>query len=135
MAERSLKVRTFQIGRRPRPGEGLRIGAARRPPRGVPRARWRAEGYFDIWLPVVAPSQELLRHAHERREDPGALRRVFDAYEREMRETGPRQVIHLLAEVAKRTPISIGCFCEDESQCHRSRLLELIRAAGAAGEP
>jgi uncharacterized protein YeaO (DUF488 family) len=48
-----------------------------------------------------------------------------------MKQPDSRHAIELLAEMAKRTPISIGCFCEDESHCHRSVLRDLIeRAAG-----
>ncbi len=129
----TLRLRTFRIGDPPRPGEGLRIGATRRPPRGVPRALWRTEGYFDVWLPVVAPSEDLLRRFSGHLDEPDARERLFAAYERQMEKTEPRQVIELLAQVARRTPIAIGCFCEDESQCHRSRLLALIQKAAAGG--
>jgi uncharacterized protein YeaO (DUF488 family) len=46
-----------------------------------------------------------------------------------MENMEPRQVIKLLAEITKRTPITICCYCEDEHRCHRSVLIELIRRA------
>lgn len=127
----ALKLRTFQIGTPARRGDGLRIGTTRRPPRGVPRARWQKDGYFDVWFPVVAPSHALLRRVRPRNTDePAALQRIFDAYERELLANAEsRQAVVLLAELAKRTPISIGCFCPDEHRCHRSRLKQIIERA------
>ena len=131
-----LRLKTFQIGAPAKRGEGLRIGTTRRPPRGVPRSRWQADGYFDVWFPVVAPTLALFRRFHGRDlSDPAALRAIFDAYERELlKNTEARQAVHLLAEMAKHTAISIGCYCADESRCHRSRLKQLIERA-ATGKP
>ena len=118
---------TFRIGDPPRTGEGLRIGAARRPPRGVPRDRWQAGGYFDVWFPVIAPSVELLARLREWDLDSPADRaRFYRAYERELSAPDARHVIDLLAAIARRTPIAIGCYCEDEARCHRSVLARVI---------
>jgi len=125
-----LKLSTFQIGPPAKPGQGLRIGATRLPPRGVPKARWKKDGYFDVWLPVIAPSNKLLSWIHQRDINDAAVRKTFfDRYERELLgDSTARHTLHLLAELAKRTPISIGCFCKDESRCHRSRLYKIIEA-------
>lgn len=125
-----LKLTTFQIGAAKKEGEGLRIGTTRRPPRGVPVAERRRSGYFDVWLPTVAPSASLIRRGRARGLELAAARKwFFDAYEREMARTDARQTIELLAEIAKRTPIAIGCYCADERVCHRSRLRRLIERA------
>ena len=131
-----LRLKTFQIGGPGKRGDGLRIGATRRPPHGVPRSRWQTDGYFDVWFPVVAPSHALLLRARKSNlGDPAVLRGIFDAYEREvLKNTESRQAIHLLAELARRTPISVGCYCADERRCHRSRLKLLIERA-AKGMP
>ena len=131
-----LKLKTFQIGTPANRGDGLRIGTTRRPPRGVPRDRWQADGYFDVWFPVVAPTLALFHRFRGRDlNDPAQLRAVLDAYEREvLKSTESRQAIHLLAEMAKRIPVSIGCYCADERRCHRSRLKQLIERA-ATGKP
>ncbi|MFL6515367.1 MAG: DUF488 domain-containing protein [Chthoniobacterales bacterium] len=123
-----LKLSTFQIGRPAKPGAGLRIGATRLPPRGVPKSRWKSDGYFDVWLPSVAPSRDLLRWIKQRDINDAAVRGTFfEKYEREvLGDSEARQTLHLLAEVARRTPISVGCFCSDESRCHRSHLRKLI---------
>ncbi len=125
---RVLKLRTFQVGQPPRRGEGLRIGVTRRPPRGIPRARWRPDHYFDVWLPVVAPSEALLRRMRGGLDDAGVRRRFFAAYERELAAPPARQAVDLLAAVARLAPISIGCFCADEAHCHRSVLKRVIEA-------
>jgi uncharacterized protein YeaO (DUF488 family) len=129
-----LKLRTFRIGEPARRGEGLRIGTTRRPPRGVAKSRWQADGYFDVWLPSVAPSPALLRRFRKLSSDPdGSLEPFFEAYEREMSRSEARQTIALLAALAQRTPIAIGCYCADETRCHRSRLKRLIEDSARAG--
>jgi uncharacterized protein YeaO (DUF488 family) len=128
VASPKLRLRTFRIGAEPRPGEGLRIGATRRPPRGVARARWAAEGYFDVWMPSLAPSEALLRRVRPHEIDDARRFRAFlDAYERELLGSAERrQTVELVAAVARRTPVAIGCYCEDESRCHRARLREIL---------
>ena len=123
-----LKLSTFRIGDPPKRDEGLRIGTTRLPPRGVPKSRWKSDGYFDVWLPTVAPSRKLLSWIKQHDINDDKTRRAFFArYERELLgNSEARQTLALLAELAKRTPISVGCFCEDESRCHRSRLREII---------
>ena len=112
---KSLKLHTFRYGEAPKRGEGLRIGATRRPPRGVPKDRWGE--YFDVWFPILAPSAKLLARRPF----------TFASYERDVNSRAEsRQALQLLAHLALRTPISIGCFCEDESRCHRSYLRKLI---------
>lgn len=124
-----LKLSTFQIGAPAKPGEGLRVGTTRRPPRGVPRDRWVADGYFDVWLPALAPSAKLLAQLKEFDfENPAKRKAFFDRYEKELlASAGGRQTVEFFAQVAARTPISIGCFCADESRCHRSRLFKIIQ--------
>lgn len=125
------RVRTFQIGASPRRGEGLRIGATRRPPRGVPRDRWQRDGYFDVWFPVVAPSAALLARTQRQGVGDSAVRERFcDAYRRELQRPPAKHGVELLAAIAARTPIAIGCFCEDEHRCHRVVLRDAILEAG-----
>lgn len=125
----SLKLRTFQLGSPRKRGEGLRIGTVRFLPRGVKQKDYARLGYFDVWLPSVAPSRKLIRwlRAKEFTNQRWAL--FLKRYEHEMEETDSRQTIQLLAQIAKHTPIAIGCNCEDEKWCHRSKLRQLIQAA------
>ena len=126
---RNLQLTTFQIGTSPQPGQGLRIGATRRPPRGVPKERWVSDGYFDIWLPALAPSADLLAELKNYDlNEPAQRKKFFDRYERELLSTADsRQTVQFVAEIAARMPIAIGCFCDDEARCHRSRLYKILQ--------
>jgi uncharacterized protein YeaO (DUF488 family) len=120
----SLRVQTAQAGSPRQRGEGLRIGAVRFLPRGVSKREYVRKNYFDVWLPSLAPSRPLLSRFLK---SGMPVATFFRQYRKEMENTEPRQVIKLLAEIAKRTPIVICCYCEDEHRCHRSVLIELIR--------
>ena len=126
---RKLQLTTFQIGTPAKPGQGLRIGATRRPPRGVPKERWVRDGYFDVWLPALAPSAELLAELKNYDlDEPAQRKKFFDRYEKELLSTADsRQTMQFVADVAARMSIAIGCFCEDESRCHRSRLYKILQ--------
>jgi uncharacterized protein YeaO (DUF488 family) len=123
-----MNLRTFRIGESARQRGELRIATTRRPPRGVHKTDWGR--YFDVWLPAVAPSVDLLARAHRLTLDRPADWKTFErAYTREMSRTEPRQTIALLAALAHRWPIAIGCYCDNESRCHRSILRRLIAAS------
>ena len=122
----SLHVQTAQAGTPRQRGEGLRVGAVRLLPRGVSKRDYARKNYFDVWLPTLAPSRPLLSRFLKSGMPVTAF---FQHYRKEMESTGPRQVIKLLAEIAKRTPITVCCYCDDETRCHRSVLLQLIRRA------
>ena len=125
-----MSLRTFQVGTPRRRGEGLRIGAVRYPPRGVSKPDYARLDYFDVWFPLLAPSRKLLGSLRGTERTPATVRRFFDRYEREiLSNTDSKQALLLLAAIAERMPVSVGCYCEDESVCHRSVLLELLRRA------
>jgi uncharacterized protein YeaO (DUF488 family) len=135
--QKKLMLSAVRIGDPAKSEEGLRVGATRRPPRGVPKNRWVVDGYFDVWLPALAPSAELLAKLKEFDLDNPAKRKAFfDRYERELLGSAAgRQTVEFVAQVAARIPISIGCFCEDESRCHRSRLFKIIQAHAPEARP
>lgn len=110
--------------------EGLRVGTVRRPPRGVPRSQYAARGFYDVWFPNLAPSAALLKEAFPVRDDAGwhLFRRRFLA---EMREAGPARDLDLLAALSHHTDLSVGCYCQDASRCHRTILAELLARRGA----
>ena len=120
----ALHVQSVRAGSPRQLGEGLRIGAVRFLPRGVSKRDYARKNYFDVWLPSLAPSRPLLTRFLK---SGMPVATFFRQYRKEMENTEPRQVIKLLAEIAKRTPIAICCYCEDERRCHRSVLFELIR--------
>ncbi|MDR3418673.1 MAG: DUF488 family protein [Nevskia sp.] len=105
--------------------EGLRIGTVRRPPRGVPKAEIAARDYYDVWLPLLSPSAELFREARAIEDEASwqAFRRKFRA---EMKRPDASRTLDLMAALSHRTSLSVGCYCENESRCHRSVLRELL---------
>ncbi len=123
-----LSLSTFQIGSPAKRGQGLRIGVTRRPPHGVPKQHWALDGYFDLWCPSLAPGLKLLaRYKNKVSDNPSVQEKFFDSYERQLLgHAEGRQTVELIARMAERTPVSIGCYCRDELNCHRSRLYELI---------
>jgi uncharacterized protein YeaO (DUF488 family) len=132
-----LKITTFRIGTPAQPGQGLRVGTVRRPPRGVPKSRWVTDGYFDVWLPSLAPSAKLLSEIKQYDlGNPAHRKKFFDRYEKELLKSAEsRQTVEFVVEVAARMPISIGCFCADESRCHRSRLFRIIQEHAPKAKP
>ncbi len=102
---------------------GLCVGVARHVPRGVRREDYVKAGHFDVWMPLVAPSTELVKSYQV-----GEItnQQFFRRYRGEMHEAGPKHVIELLAAIATRMAVHLGCFCADEKTCHRSVLRELV---------
>jgi uncharacterized protein YeaO (DUF488 family) len=125
----TLHLSTYSWGERRRAGEGLRISCTRYLPRGVKKADYATRDYLDVWLPILAPSRELVALARaEGVNDPAVWRRFVQRYRGEMKETDARQTIQMLAALAARTPISIGCSCA-AMPCHRFELEKLIQSA------
>ena len=111
-------------------GEGLRLGTVRRPPRGVPKAEFASRNFYDVWFPTLAPSPETLKlgqGAKSEREWAQFIRR----YHAEMTRPDAVAALNLLAALSHDADFSVGCYCEDESHCHRSVLRELLRERGA----
>jgi uncharacterized protein YeaO (DUF488 family) len=126
-----MTLRIVRLGSPRLPGEGTRIGAVRRPPRGVRKERYAADHWFDVWYPDLAPTPELVSQARSAASDKewAAFARAFRA---EMNEPTPRRTLDLLAALSRDAHFSLGCYCEDESRCHRSVLRELLTGRGAA---
>jgi uncharacterized protein YeaO (DUF488 family) len=121
-----LRLRSVQLGSPKKRGEGLRLGTVRYLPRGVKKEDYARLHHFDVWVPTLAPSSALLQQFKKQRL---AVETFFRRYRKEMETTDASQLIQLLALLAKKTPISVGCYCDDESRCHRSVLLQLISEA------
>jgi uncharacterized protein YeaO (DUF488 family) len=109
----------------------MRVGTVRRPPRGVPKADFARRDFYDVWLPELAPSAELVAQA-QRAETARDWDRFVRAYRREMSRPEARHLLDLLAALSHRTELTVGCYCADESRCHRGILRELLADAGAA---
>ena len=131
----TLAIRVVRLGAPRQPGEGLRLGTVRRPPRGVRKEALARRDYFDVWLPELAPSAPLISWARSEPLSPRRWATFARRYQAEMRKPAVRRLIALLAALSTRQELSVGCYCEDESRCHRSVLGELLRNAGAVMAP
>jgi uncharacterized protein YeaO (DUF488 family) len=125
-----MSIRIVRLGTARLPGEGLRVGTVRRPPRGVAKADFARENYYDVWLPDVAPSEPLVQAARAARTE-----REWEAFRRrylaELKRPPASRILDLLTGLSHTTNLSVGCYCEDESRCHRSVLREVLVGRGA----
>jgi uncharacterized protein YeaO (DUF488 family) len=126
-----MAIRVVQLGAPRQSGEGLRIGTVRRPPRGVRKEDFAARDYFDVWLPELSPSSDIVSWALSEPWTDKRWATFSRAYRKEMSTPESRHLIQLLAAMSKQTNLSVGCYCEDESRCHRSLLRALLVEAGA----
>lgn len=128
--EREMAIRIVRLGTPRAADEGLRIGTVRRPPRGVPKADFAKRDFYDVWYPVLSPTQDLVTAAlhAESDKDWHAFVRKFKA---EMAAPDASRTLDLLAALSHQTNMALGCYCEDEARCHRSVLRELLTARGA----
>jgi len=126
-----MTLRIVRLGTPRIPGEGTRIGAVRHPPRGVRKERFAADDWFDVWYPDLAPSAALVTRAKAARTEKewNAFVRSFRA---EMNQPTARRALDLLATLSHDAHFSIGCYCENESRCHRSVLRGLLKDRGAS---
>jgi uncharacterized protein YeaO (DUF488 family) len=127
-----MAIRIVRLGTPRADGEGLRIGTVRRPPRGVKKSDFARLDYFDVWLPELSPSAALVSEAMAGELTPKRWAAFAARFRREMQEPGAERLLLLLAALSRRTDFSVGCYCEDESRCHRSVLRELLAESGAA---
>jgi uncharacterized protein YeaO (DUF488 family) len=120
-----MSVRVVRLGSARFHGEGVRIGTVRRPPRGVPRDQFASRDWYDVWFPNLAPSVEAMKLGQQAASDAewAAFARRFRA---EMGTPEARHALNLLAALSHATDFSVGCYCEEETRCHRSILRELL---------
>jgi uncharacterized protein YeaO (DUF488 family) len=126
-----MSIRIVRLGTPRVQGEGLRLGTVRRPPRGVPKSEFASRDFYDTWLPNLAPSAPLMAEGQAVQDEKSwaGFRRKFQA---EMNQPDASRVLDLLAALSHQTSFSLGCYCEDESRCHRSVLRDLLAQRGAA---
>jgi uncharacterized protein YeaO (DUF488 family) len=128
-----MPIRVVRLGGPRIDGEGLRIGTVRRLPRGVPKSEYSLRHFFDLWLPDLAPSEALVKIALGAVSE--ARWRTFSRrYRAELRRPEKRRLLDLLAALSHSTSFSVGCYCVDDSRCHRSILRELLAERGAVIE-
>jgi uncharacterized protein YeaO (DUF488 family) len=125
-----VAIRIVRLGTPRVPGEGTRIGTVRRPPRGVPKSEFASRNWYDVWFPTLAPSVETMKAA-QAAATPRAWASFVRRYRKEMRAPDAAHAIELLAVLSTSTDFSVGCYCADETRCHRSVLRELLADKGA----
>lgn len=128
-----MSVRVVRLGTPRIPREGIRIGTVRRPPRGVPKARFSAQDWFDVWFPNLAPSVGTMKLG-QAAASPVQWSAFSRKYKAEMARPEARHDLELLAVLSHTTDFSVGCYCEHEDRCHRSILRQLLVAHGARVE-
>ena len=125
-----MAIRVVRLGSPRVAGEGLRLGTVRRPPRGVPKAEFASRDFYDVWMPELAPSEGLVKEA-QGAETVAQWKAFLRKYRAEMAQSERARLLDFLAALSKRTDFAVGCYCEDESRCHRSALKALLAERGA----
>jgi uncharacterized protein YeaO (DUF488 family) len=126
-----MAISVVRLGFPREKNEGLRIGTVRRPPRGVPKAEFAKRDFYDVWLPDLSPSAELVALFIESRDDEKLWKACERRYRAEMRAPERARLLDLLAALSHQTNFSVGCYCEQENRCHRSILRKLLEERGA----
>ncbi|HEU0006593.1 MAG TPA: DUF488 family protein [Terriglobia bacterium] len=125
-----MAVRVVRLGSKRSEGEGIRIGTVRLPPRGIPKAEFASQNWYDVWFPNLAPSlgtMKLAQSSQTTRQWTAFVKK----YRAEMAMPDNRHSLALLATLSHHTNFSVGCYCEDEAHCHRSVLRTLLMEHGA----
>ncbi|HEX4597287.1 MAG TPA: DUF488 family protein [Burkholderiaceae bacterium] len=125
-----MSIRIVRLGEPRETDEGVRIGTVRRPPRGVPKAEFASRDYYDVWMPLLSPSLELMTQA-KAAHTPAAWERFARKFRAQMGKDDSARLLDLLAMLSKTARFSVGCYCEDENHCHRSVLRQLLAERGA----
>ena len=125
-----MAIRVVRLGSDRIRGEGMRIGTVRRPPRGVPKAEFATRDFYDVWFPTLSPSAETLKIGLQAANDR-AWAGFIKRFRSEMKKPEASAALNLIAAMSHQVDFSIGCYCENESRCHRSVLRELLAERGA----
>lgn len=125
-----MAIRIVRLGSPRARDEGLRIGTVRRPPRGVPKTQFAKQNWYDVWFPTLAPSDQAVKLGLSA-STPAEWAGFVKKYRAEMAAPDARHALALLAALSHQTNFSVGCYCEDESRCHRSELRKLLKEGGA----
>ena len=125
-----MTVRIVRLGTKRVPGEGLRIGTVRRPPRGVKKSEYSSQNWYDVWFPNLAPSAETMKLGRSARTE-GEWKAFLRKYRAEMVTPEKSRTLDLLAALSHKSDFSMGCYCPDEQRCHRSVLRALLLERGA----
>ena len=126
-----MSIRIVRLGSPREAGEGIRIGTVRRPPRGVPKSEYAKRDFYDVWLPNLSPSQELMKEG-KKAKDEASWTKFKKRFRSQVTKGETGKILDLLATLSHQTNFSLGCYCEDEEKCHRSVLRKLLLERGAS---
>lgn len=125
-----MVVRVVRLGSDRAKDEGTRIGTVRRPPRGVPKAEFASQNWYDVWYPNLAPTADTMKMGQEAT-TPAQWNAFVKKYRSEMATPEADRTLDVLAALSQHSNFSVGCYCEDESHCHRATLRALLAEKGA----
>ncbi|EJE51689.1 hypothetical protein PMI14_03628 [Acidovorax sp. CF316] len=125
-----MPLRIVRLGTPRVPGEGTRIGSVRRPPRGVPKAEFASQNWYDVWYPLLSPSAELMAQGQQAHSDK-EWQAFVKHFRKELAQPEASRTLDLLATLSHHGAMSLGCYCENEARCHRSVLREELAGRGA----
>ena len=125
-----MSLHIVRLGSPRGPNEGTRIGTVRRPPRGVPKAEFAAQNWYDVWYPTLAPSAETMKLG-QAATTPAQWQAFVRQYKAEMAAPEAKHALNLLATLSHANHLAVGCYCADEAHCHRAVLRSLLQEAGA----
>ncbi len=129
-----MPIRIVRLGTPRTAGEGTRIGTVRRPPRGVPKAEFASRDYYDVWYPLLSPTQELMAQGQQAQTDKD-WETFVKQFRKELAQPEASRTLDLLAALSHHSAMSVGCYCEDEARCHRSVLRAELASRGASIAP
>ena len=125
-----MAIRVVRLGTPRSPEEGIRFGTVRRPPRGVKKTDYAKLNFYDVWLPNLSPSDELLRKGLVK-EDGSGWKAFEQRFRAELKQPDKSHLLDALAALSHATNFSIGCYCKEEARCHRSILRAELQKRGA----
>jgi uncharacterized protein YeaO (DUF488 family) len=111
--------------------DGIRILATRFRGRGMPTNR------YDVWMPSLGPSEQILRRVQAVQITWAQFVREYrrelfmdgpiDARSRTIKNHGQKFTLRLLKLLGETGPVTVMCHCaEDQKQCHRHELRRVI---------
>ncbi|WP_408095569.1 DUF488 domain-containing protein [Peredibacter sp. HCB2-198] len=125
-----MTIRIVQLGSPRSKNEGLRLGTVRRPPRGVPKSEFAKRDFYDVWMPILSPTSDLVAKALKA-ETEKEWKAFETKYRAQMKRPDATHILDLLAALSHDTNFSVGCYCENEERCHRSILRKILKERGA----
>ena len=127
-------LKTRSVWSEPTPDDGLRILATRFRGRGLPAAR------YDVWMPSLGPSEQLLKAVlagtidwktfSRRYREELYLDGPIDQRSATIKNHGQKSTLRLLKALGEQQSVTLMCHCdEDATECHRFLLVKEISRA------